>query len=246
MTAMSRPLEVRGRVRVEQGEKRVRAFVGGELVADSTRPLLVWEKPQYPTYYFPSADVRVELLSPEDDIAHSPSRGDGRLQTLTVAGRTVPGAAVRYESSPFETLRDTVRLDWQSIDAWFEEDEQVFTHPRDPYTRVDVLASSRHVRVQSGGVVLAESVKPTLLFETGHPARYYLPRTDVRLDLLTPSRSATACPYKGDAEYWSFGALDDVAWSYPRPLPESQKIAGLVCFYPHRVDVVVDGRPIDH
>jgi uncharacterized protein (DUF427 family) len=131
------------------------------------------------------------------------------------------------------------------MDAWFEEDEEVFTHPRDPYTRVDILPSSRHVRVEIDGVTVAESTKPTLLFETGLPVRYYLPKTDVRMDLLTPTQTASHCPYKGRTEYWSYGARqtpgDDVAWSYRTPLPESQKIAGLVCFYPERTDLYVDG-----
>ena len=131
------------------------------------------------------------------------------------------------------------------MDAWFEEDEQVFTHARDPYTRIDILASSRHVRAEVDGVVIAETTKPTLLFETGLPVRFYVPRTDVRMDLLTPTDTVTHCPYKGQAEYWSLRVGDrlepDVAWSYPTPLPESQKIAGLISFYPQKVYVYVDG-----
>src|SRR5581483_8371281 len=100
--------------------------------------------------------------------------------------RTAPGAAIRYPDSPIPQLRDLVRLEWDAMDAWFEEDEEVFTHPRDPYTRVDILASSRHVRVEVDGVTVAESASPRLLFETGLPVRYYLPKTHVRMDLLTP------------------------------------------------------------
>jgi uncharacterized protein (DUF427 family) len=223
----------------------VRAYLGGELVADTIRPLLVWEKPYYPTYYFPAADVRADLLTPDDRVAHSPSRGDGQLFTVTAGDKPAVGAALNYEQSPFDELRDTIRLDWDAMDAWFEEDEQVFTHPRDPYTRVDILPSSRHVRVEIDGVTLAESAKPTLLFETGLPTRYYLPRTHVRLDLLEPSDTVTHCPYKGQAEYWSIrignSVHPDLAWSYPTPLPESQKIAGLVSFYNEKVDIYVDG-----
>jgi len=235
----------RGRVRVEHGAKRVRAYLGGELVADTIRPLLVWEKPYYPTYYFPTADVRTELLAPDGRVAHSPSRGDGQLFTVTAGGKRAAGAALRYEQSPFEELRDAIRLDWDAMDAWFEEDEQVFTHPRDPYTRVDVLPSSRHTRVEIDGVKVAESTKPTLLFETGLPVRYYLPKTHVRLDLLEPSDTITHCPYKGQAEYWSLrigkSVHPDLAWSYRTPLPESQKIAGLVSFYNEKVDIYLDG-----
>jgi uncharacterized protein (DUF427 family) len=247
-----RATRVRGRVRVERGAKRVRAYLGGELVADTTQPLLVWEQPAYPTYYFPAADVRRELLSADGDAAHSPSRGDGKRFTVTAGGRERVGAALLYEQSPFEELRDTIRLDWRAMDAWFEEDEEVFTHPRDPYTRIDVLPSSRHIRVEVDGVTVAESTKPTLLFETHLPTRYYLPKTDVRIDLLTPSTKSSHCPYKGEAEYWSLetagGVHENLAWSYRTPLPESQKIAGLVSFYNEKVDLYVDGvlqaRPV--
>jgi uncharacterized protein (DUF427 family) len=230
---------------VEQGAKRVRAYLGGELVADTTRPLLVWEKPYYPTYYFPVDDVRTELLEADGGVAHSPSRGDGRTFTIRAGGKQAPAAALRYDKSPFEELRDAIRVDWDAMDAWFEEDEQVFTHPRDPYTRVDILSSSRHVRVDVDGVTVAESAKPTLLFETGLPVRYYLPKTHVRMDLLTPTERESHCPYKGQAEWWSVrvgeAVHDDLAWSYPTPLPESQKIAGLVAFYDEKVDLYVDG-----
>lgn len=244
MSTTSAPT-TRGRVRVERGTKRIRTYLGGELVADTARPLLVWERPYYPTYYFPASDVRLEVLQADGGVAHSPSRGDGRTFTVRAGGREAPGAALRYEESPFVELRDAVRFDWDSMDAWFEEDEQVFTHPRDPYTRIEILPSSRHVRVDVGGVTVAESAKPTLLFETGLPVRYYLPRTQVRMDLLTPSASVTHCPYKGQAEYWSVRIGDtvhpDLAWSYRAPLPESQKIVGLVSFFDEKVDLYVDG-----
>ena len=235
----------RGRVRVERGAKRVRAYFGGALVADTTRPVLVWERPYYPAYYFPVADVRTELLHADGGVLHVPSRGDGRTFAIRVGDREAPRAAVRFEDSPIEELRDLIRLDWQAMDAWFEEDEEVFTHPRDPYTRVDVLRSSRHVRIEVDGTTIAESGSPVLLFETGLPVRYYLPKPHVRMDLLTPTETVTHCPYKGQAEYWSVRAGDrahhDLAWSYRAPFAESHKIAGLIAFYNERVDLHVDG-----
>jgi len=237
--------EVRGQVRVEAGAKRIRAYLGGQLVAETTRPLLVWEKPYYPTYYFPAADVRADALIADDGVVHSPSRGDARRLTIRAGGAERVGAALYYQESPLEALRDTIRLDWDAMDAWFEEDEQVFTHPRDPYTRVDILPSSRHVRVEVDGITVAEAPRPTILFETGLPPRYYLPRTDVRMDLLTPTATVSHCPYKGQAEYWSVSTGDavhpDLAWSYPTPFPESQRIAGLISFYNEKVDLYVDG-----
>jgi uncharacterized protein (DUF427 family) len=245
MSHTKRARDARGRVRVEPGAKRVRAYLGGELVADTTNPLLVWEKPYYPAYYFPVADVRTELLEADGGVVHSPSRGDGRTFTVTAGGKSAPAAALRYDGSRFEELQDAIRLEWDAMDAWFEEDEQVFTHPRDPYTRVDILPSSRHVRVEVDGVTIAESAKPTLLFETGLPVRFYLPKTHVRMDLLTPTETESHCPYKGQAEYWSIRAGDtdhpDLAWAYRTPLPESQKIAGLISFYNEKVDIFVDG-----
>jgi uncharacterized protein (DUF427 family) len=244
-TTKAEATSTRGSVRIEPGAKRVRGYLGGETVVDTTRPVLVWEIPYYPTYYFPAADVRTELLEPDGGVAHSPSRGDGRTFRLRAGGKVAAGAALRYEDSPIEELRDLIRFDWDTMDAWFEEDEEVFTHARNPYTRVDILPSSRHVRVEVDGVTVAESASPRLLFETGLPVRYYLPKTHVRMDLLAPTDSVSHCPYKGQAEWWSVRARDsvreDLAWSYRAPLPESQKIAGLVAFYNEKVDIYVDG-----
>jgi uncharacterized protein (DUF427 family) len=244
-TSDTETAKTRGRVRVEHGTRRVRAYLGGEAVADTTRPVLVWEVPYYPTYYFPLADVRTELLEEDGGSVHSPSRGDATTFTVRAGGKEAPQGALRYQASPIEELRDLIRLDWHSMDAWFEEDEEVFTHPRNPYTRVDILPSSRHVRVEVDGVTVAESNSPRLLFETGLPVRYYLPKTHVRMDLLVPTDTTSHCPYKGEAEWWSVRAGDtvheDLAWSYPTTLAESQRVAGLVAFYDEKVDVYVDG-----
>jgi uncharacterized protein (DUF427 family) len=233
-------------IRIGTGAKRVRAYLGGEVVADTAHPVLVWEVPYYPTYYLPLADVRAELLEADGGVAHSPSRGDGHTFTVSAGSKIARAAALRYAHSPIEELRDLIRLDWDSMDAWFEEDEQVFTHPRDPYTRVDILPSSRHVRIEIDGVTVAESKSPRLLFETGLPVRFYVPKTHARLDLLIPTDTVSHCPYKGQAEWWSVRVgehvHDDLAWSYRTPLPESQKIAGLIAFYNEKVDIYLDGE----
>ena len=165
---------------------------------------------------------------------------------MKVAGADADGAALRYPDSPIEALRDLVRLDWASMSEWFEEDEPVYTHPRDPYSRVDILASSRHVRVEIDGVTVADSGQPRILFETGLPPRYYLPLTDLRMDLLRPSDTQTHCPYKGTAAYWSVdtgqAVHTDIVWIYRTPLPESQKVAGLACLYNEKVDIYLDGE----
>jgi uncharacterized protein (DUF427 family) len=229
---------------VEASQKRVRAYLAQELVADTAGPLLVWEVPYYPTYYIPSSDVRAELL-PTGGVEHSPSRGDAQVYDVKVARTTAPRAAHRYPESPISEIQDAIRLEWTAMDEWLEEDEPVYVHPRDPYTRVDILASSRHVRVVVDGETVADSHRPRILFETGLPPRFYMPLTDVRLNLLTPSQNESHCPYKGTATYWHLDVnghhYDDFVWMYREPLPESQKIAGLVAFYNEKVDLYVDG-----
>ncbi len=236
----------RGTVRTEPSAKRIRVYLGGHLVADTRHPVLVWEIPYYPAYYLPLADVAADLV-PTGATEHSPSRGDGRIFDVKVPGATAGGGALRYPDSPLEALRDLVRFEWAAMDEWFEEDEPVYTHPRDPYHRIDILASSRHVRVEVDGVTVADSVRPHILFETGLPPRHYLPLPDVRTELLRPSATQTHCPYKGTAGYWSVdtgrGVHTDIVWIYRAPLPESQKIAGLACFYDEKVDVYLDGEP---
>ncbi|MEM9033791.1 MAG: DUF427 domain-containing protein [Actinomycetota bacterium] len=239
----------RGRVRVEVGTKRVRAMLGGRVLADSIEPRLVWEVPYYPAYYLPAEAVGGELR-PTGEVKRSPSRGDGLVHDVVLDDAVAPAGALTFPESPIEELRGLVRLDWDAMDAWFEEDVEVIVHPRDPGTRVDVLPSSRHVEISVDGVALADSIRPTLLFETGLPKRLYLPKSDVRMDLLVPTDTTSACPYKGVARWWSVELPDgtvhpDLAWSYPAPLPESAGIDNLVAFYDERVDVVIDGEPQD-
>ena len=159
----------------------------------------------------------------------------------------IPVADVTDPSLPttsIEQLPAHVKVEWGAVERWFEEDEEVFIHPRDPYRRVDALPSSRHVVVRVDGVVVADSRRPTILFETGLRPRYYLPPDDVRVDLLTPTDSRTGCPYKGFARYWSL-TVDgtehtDLVWAYDDPFPESAPVKGLMCFYDERVDLEVD------
>lgn len=222
----------------------MRGLLGGHVVFDTTAPLLVWEIPWYPTYYVPAGDVVADLAD-TGEVDHSASRGDAAVLTVRTADHEAPGAARRYDDSPIDELRGHVRFDWDALDAWFEEDEQVFTHPRSPYTRIDVLPTSREVVVRRDGVEIARSTRAHALFETGLPTRWYVPRVDVRMDLFAPSDTVTHCPYKGRAVHFhgriGDQLVDDVAWSYPTPLPESERIAGLVAFYDDRVTVEVDG-----
>jgi uncharacterized protein (DUF427 family) len=243
---MDETAQSRGRVRVEPATKRVRIVLGGVIVADTTDAAYVWENPSYPQYYVPLADVTPGVLKESGVTTRSPSRGTARHYSVHGGDLVAENAAWCYSDSPIETLRDRVRFEWAAMDAWFEEDEEVFVHPRSPYTRVDCLRSSRSVRIEVDGHVVAETTHPTFLFETGLPRRTYIPKLDVRIDLLELTDSLTMCPYKGTARYWSVRAGTtlhrDLAWSYDAPFRESAPIAGLVAFFDEKVDVFVDGE----
>jgi len=233
---------------VEPVPRRIRAFLVGETILDTTRALYVWERPNYPQYYIPLDDVRRDLLVREEHLQQT-RRGPAELHGLRVGDTCRPGAARLLTESSLAGLSGTMRFDWAAVDAWFEEDEQVFVHPRNPYTRVDALRSTRSVRVELNGAVLAESSSPVMVFETGLPTRYYLNRTDVHFEHLVPAETVTACPYKGTTSgYWSVKADDglhrDLAWAYNFPTRQLLPIAGLLAFYNEKVDIFLDERQL--
>jgi uncharacterized protein (DUF427 family) len=234
---------------VEPVPRRVRATLGGVTVLDTTRALYVWEWPNYPQYYIPLADVRPNVLV--DEHASHPSRRGPVASYGLAAGAVSRRAAARVLTGQVVPELDaTVRFEWDALDAWYEEDEQVFVHPRNPYTRVDALRSTRHVRIELDGIVLAESSSPVMVFETGLPTRYYLNRTEVNSDALVPSDTVTRCPYKGTTSgYWSVRTAEafipDLAWAYDFPTRQLLPIAGLIAFYNERVDITLDGRQLE-
>ncbi len=239
---------------IEPSPRRVRGVLGGTVVFDTTKALYVWEWPHYPQYYVPLADVHADVLVDEDN-AQKLRRGTARRHGLRVGELSRPSSVSVYGADALAGLAGTVRFDWAALDAWFEEDEEVFVHPRDPYTRVDALRSTRRVRVELDGMVLADSASPVMVFETGLPPRYYLNRTEVNFAHLVPSDTVTACPYKGRTSgYWSVRSGADVhadlAWTYDFPTRQLLPIAGLIAFYNEKVDTFVDGefipRPVTH
>jgi uncharacterized protein (DUF427 family) len=234
---------------VEPVPRRIRAFVAGEKVLDTTRALYVWEWPFYPQYYIPLADVNRDFLAPEGHTQQS-RRGAADAYELKVGDVRRPDAARLFADSPVDGLSGTVRFDWDALDAWFEEDEQVFGHPRSPYTRVDALRSARPIRVELDGVVLAESSSPVMVFETGLPTRYYINRTEINFKHLIPSDTVTLCPYKGTTSgYWSVRIGDtvhpDLAWAYDFPTRQLQPITGLIAFYNEKVDIFLAGEQLE-
>lgn len=232
---------------VEPSARWVRVKFGGEFVADSKRTLLLrqYGPTGLPTYYFPQEDVRTDVRAPGRPV---PNEQALEHWTVRVGDRIAENAAWTYVNPPSElaALHGYVSFHWAKMDAWYEEDEQVFVHARDTRTRVDVMPSSRHVRVVIAGETVAETTRPSLLFETDLPTRFYIPRDDVRMDLLEPGQIKTRCPYKGVATYWSARVGDtlskNVAWCYEDPIPECPKIRGLLAFFNERVDLYVDGE----
>lgn len=211
--------------------------------------MLLFERGHVPRYYFPREDVRFDLLQPTDHSTHCPHKGDASYWTLRVGDRVAQNAAWAYPDpiKGQQSLSNLVSFYWHEMDHWYEEDEEVYVHPRDPYKRVDTLLSSRHIEVILNGQIVADSRRPALLFETGLPTRYYLPAQDVRRDLLHKSPTVTQCPYKGIATTWTAEVdgqtFPDIAWSYPFPIPELPKIENLICFYNERVDqLLVDSQ----
>jgi uncharacterized protein (DUF427 family) len=236
--------QARGDLRYEPVEKRVRV----DTVVDTTHPILVWEPRRVvPSYAAPVEDIRAELVPAPRDDAHA----DGVLHpgipfgVHTAAGEPVTIAERVGAGFRLADLPDYVVLDFTAFDEWYEEDERIFGHPRDPYHRVDVRQSSRPVRIEIDGEIVAETTRARLLFETNLPLRFYLPRKDVRGDLRPGTREPTYCPYKGHASYWSLGAGEHVAWSYEHPLQDAVAITGLVAFWDERVDVYLDGERRD-
>lgn len=249
-----RPPEPTDAITWEPSERWVRGKKGALTVVDSRRPLLVWEpgKPM-PLYAFPRDDVRTDLLRPATRPKPHAHAGSTLFYDLVLDGDVAYNAAWTF---PGEDLAGYIAFEWfghgpRALDHWYEEDEEIFVHPRDPHKRVDALRSTRHVRVEIGGTLVADTHRPVLLFETGLPVRYYIPRDDVRLDLLVRGDVRTSCPYKGTAtEYWSLAAASEdvpanLAWSYPDPLPAVAAIAGRIAFYNEVVDIAVDDEQLE-
>jgi uncharacterized protein (DUF427 family) len=239
---------------IEPAPRRVRAVVAGTVVFDTTSAVYVWEWPYYPQYYIPLADVSADALVDEGH-AQRLKRGTAARHGLRVGDVSRPGCAHVYGDDALPGLAEMVRFDWEALDAWFEEDEEIFVHPRNPYSRVDALRSTRNVRVELDGVVLAESSSTVMVFETGLPTRYYFNRTEVDFRHLIATATVTSCPYKGmTSGYWSVrvgdATYDDLAWTYDFPTRQLFPIAGLIAFYNEKVDITVDGerlsRPTTH
>ena len=228
--------------------RRVRGYLGGVPVVDSLAASVLREKGHLPVYYFPRSDVAAACLRPTDRRTHCPHKGAASYWTVSAGAKTVENAAWGY-LEPFPhlaPLAGLIAFYWSAMDEWWEEDEQVFVHARDPRTGIAVVDCFRSIEVRLDGIVIASTRRARMLHETDLPVRYYLPPEDVRTDLLAPSRTRTRCPYKGEAVYWDARmperTVKDVVWSYPRPIAECPRIAAMMCCFNEVVDaILVDG-----
>jgi uncharacterized protein (DUF427 family) len=233
------------RITFEPSPRRVRVRFNGATIVDSIHAHLLFETRHLPVYYFPQSDVRMDLLTATPHQTFCPYKGDASYWSVTVGDKIAENAVWSYRA-PFDevaSIKDYVAFYWNKMDAWFEEDEEIFVHPRDPYKRVDVIASSRPVRVVLGGETVADTRRARFLFETRLPTRYYIPAEDVRMDVLTPSTKVTQCPYKGKAGYYTATVggqvFEDVVWVYRDPIAECPKIKDYLCFFNEHVDAIV-------
>lgn len=239
------------RLAFEPVQKRIRVKYNHKTVADSNHVRLLLETGRVPVYYFPEDDLRTEFLTPSDHQEHT-RKGTAVYWDLSIAGRSAPHAIWAYPDSPLQGLPDLRgyrAFQWEAVDHWYVEDEEVFGHPRDPYTRIDIHQSSRHIIVEVKGTLIAESHRPLILFETGLRPRYYLPMTDVQGQHLVRSSRSSRCPYKGLASYWHIKVDEhlhkDQFWSYLSPLREARDIGGMFSFYQEKIDrVTIDGNPV--
>jgi uncharacterized protein (DUF427 family) len=244
----------RGVIYFEDSPRRIRARFAGETVVDSRRAKLLHEQGHLPIYYFPSDEVRMDLLEATDNATRCPFKGQARYWSVRVGERVAKNAAWNYPE-PLEDappLADYVAFYWHEMDEWLEEDEPAIVHARDPYHRVDVLDTSRHVRVSVNAEVIADTTRAKVIFETGLPPRWYIPAEDVRAEALVDSDTRTGCAYKGFASYKSVRAggelEEDLVWVYTDPRREVAPIKDLLAFFNERADIEIDGelqeRPI--
>jgi uncharacterized protein (DUF427 family) len=239
----------RGIIYFEDFARHIRARFAGETIVDSKRVKLLHESGVLPAYYFPEADVRMDLLERSERVTQCPWKGRAVYWSMRVGGRVIPDAAWSHPDpiAGAPPLAGFVSFYWNVMDEWREEDEIAVGHARDPYHRIDVLDTSRRVRISVAGTVVAESVRARVLYETGLPPRWYLPPADVDPKVLVPSDACTVCAYKGFASYWSVragGAVQkDLVWYYTEPLHDALRVKDYLCFYNEKVDLELDGQP---
>lgn len=224
--------------------RRMRVRVGDEWIADSESVLLLHEPGRYPVAYFPRSDIREDMLVDEDRTTPHGELGEMRWYTVAVGDRRIPHAAWQHTTLPAHAaeLTDRIAFAWRAMDAFYEEDDRIVGHAADPYHRIDIRNTSRHLVVRDGDRVIADSHHPVVLYESGFAPRWYVPREDIDESRLEHVDGQTFCPYKGLADYYTIGEHKRAGWSYLGAWPESSRISGLVSFEPDKIEVWLDGE----
>lgn len=224
--------------------RRMRVRFGGEWIADSEDVLLLHEPGRYPVAYFPLRDITGVVLKASERTTRHPDFGQTAWYTAQAGELSKDRAAYQHLEPPeyASELSDRIAFAWRAMDAFYEEDERVVGHAADPYHRIDIRASSRHLTVHHDGRTVAETSRPLALYESGFAPRWYVPRADVDATALTPVDTKTFCPYKGICSYYDVGDAIRAAWSYVDAWTEVGRISGLVSFEPDKVEVCLDGK----
>jgi uncharacterized protein (DUF427 family) len=227
--------------------RRMRAELGGRTVVMSDDAVLLFEPGRYPVAYFPLADFAEGALRPSDHRSTHSELGETAWFEVVGGTRNAPRGAWQHVALPehASTLKGRVALAWRAMDGFYEEEDRILGHAADPYHRIDIRHSSRHLVVRAGDRIIADTTNPLVLYESGFAPRWYVPRDDVLADALAPTALETFCPYKGIASYYDIDGADNAAWSYRAPFDEMAAIGDLVSFEPDRVDVSLDGQRLE-
>jgi uncharacterized protein (DUF427 family) len=227
--------------------RRMRAELGGRTIVQSDDAVLLFEPGRYPVAYFPIADFADGALRPTDRRTEHPELGATAWFEVIAGTREAPRGAWQHVALPEHAalLSGKVALAWGAMDGFFEEDNRILGHAADPYHRIDVRRTSRHLVVRAGDRVVADTASPVVLYESGFAPRWYVPRDDVLAEALSPADLQTFCPYKGVASYYDVDEVKQAAWSYRAPLDDMAAIGDLVSFEPDRVEVTLDGERLE-
>ncbi len=226
--------------------RRMRAEMGGQTVVESDGAVLLFEPSRYPVAYFPIGDFAEGVLRAADHRTHHPDLGETAWFEIVAGDRRVDRGAWQHVALPAHAtlLEGLVAPAWRAMDAVYEENDRILGHAADPYHRIDIRSTSRHLQVRRDGELVADSHAPVVLYESGFAPRWYVPRRDVTADALTADALRTFCPYKGVASYYDVRDVSQAAWSYRAPIEEVSAIAELVSFEPDKVEVTLDGAQL--
>jgi uncharacterized protein (DUF427 family) len=224
--------------------RRMRVLFGGTWIADSERVTLLHEPGRYPVAYFPVTDIAADVLHRSEHVTSHHDLGTTAWYRVHTGKHDMPRAAWQHIELPAYAadLKDRVAFAWRAMDGFYEEDERILGHAADPYHRVDIRHTSRHLVVRHRDRVIADSTRPLALYESGFAPRWYVPGADVDETAITPVDGRTFCPYKGLCSYYDVGDARRAGWSYQHAWGQVTRISGFLSFEPDKVEVDLDQR----